>query len=199
MPAADAVAEEMRKAFGESDATAQTEGEDAQGIPDAQPDSPALENAAAASSASASGVALPNSVGAWLCTKCKLQKKNGNAVQLAPIFACKPCITKRNTLSQMLGPWPVDLFVALTAEQQTEFWRSQGKGKVQIQNALVKKETDARVEATRNRLSGVCLASLGLRKPGLRHCFNQKKMQRRGGAPSSRQDLQSRPEVGDHR
>jgi hypothetical protein len=153
-PDVDAVAEEMRKAFDESDATAQTEGDDAQGIPDAQPDSPALENAVAAQSASASGVALPNSVGAWLCTKCKLPTVIGNQVQTAISFVCKTCNTKRNTLSQMFGHWPVDLFVALSDEQQTEFWRSQCKGKVQIQNALVKEVTDARVEATRKRLSG---------------------------------------------
>ncbi len=66
----------------------------------------------------------------------------------------------------MFGKWPADLFVALTTEQQTEFWRSQCKGKVQIQNALVKEVTDARVEATRQRLSGHLLPLSGYASQG---------------------------------
>ena len=154
--AADDVTEEMRKAFEESDATEKTVVSDggAAAIPDAQADSPELARAVAASSASASGVFKPGIVGAWLYTRCKLQKEIGNAVHLASNFVCKQCNTKRRTLSQMFGHWPVDLFVALTVEQQTEFWRSQAKCKVQVQNALVKEVTDARVEEIRNRTSG---------------------------------------------
>ena len=152
MAAADAVTEEMLKAFDESDATEITLDGDPPAIPVA--DSPELACADTGSTPSASGVSKPGSGGTWLCTKCKLQKEIGNAVQLAPSFICKQCNTKRSTLSQMFGHWPVDVFVALTVEQQTEFWRSQCKGKVQVQNALVKEVTDARVEETRNRKCG---------------------------------------------
>ena len=150
MAAADAVSEEMLKAFDESDATEKTLDADAPAIPVAQPPELAC---AETSKSSASGLSKPGSAGTWACTKCKLQKEIGNAVG-GPSFICKQCNTKRSTLSQMFGHWPVDLFAALPAEQQTEFWRSQCKGKVQVQNALVKEVTDSRVEETRKSTSG---------------------------------------------
>jgi hypothetical protein len=146
MAAADAVSAEMLKAFDESDVTVTT-----------------VDGDAAASSVAASSVAEPPALacaepslstpGTWACSKCKLEKPIGNAVGCAS-FICKQCNTKRSTLSQMFGHWPVQLFAALTVEQQTEFWRSESKGKVQVQNALVKKVTDARIEVIKNSTIG---------------------------------------------
>jgi hypothetical protein len=92
------------------------------------------------------------------CVKCKLQKdlslfaSSSQGATNASI--CKACNTKRSTLSQMFGHWPVDLFKALPSEQQIEFWRSQCKGKVQVQDALVKEVTDQRVEEVKKRTRG---------------------------------------------
>jgi hypothetical protein len=141
MAAADAVSAEMLKAFDESDATEKTVDGDAPASSVAQP--PEL----------ACAEPSPSRAGTWACTKCKLQKEIGNAVG-CPSFICKQCNTKRSTLSQMFGHWPVELFAALTVEQQTEFWRSQCKGKVQVQNALVKEVTDSRVEVIKNSTIG---------------------------------------------
>jgi hypothetical protein len=146
MAAADAVSAEMLKAFDESDATVTT-----------------VDGDAAASSVAASSVAMAPALACaepdattpatWNCTKCQLLKPIGSAVG-CPSFICKPCNTKRSTLSQMFGHWPVELFKALTVEQQTEFWRAESKGKVQVQNTLVKNVTDARIEVIKNSTIG---------------------------------------------
>jgi hypothetical protein len=146
MAAADAVSAEMLKAFDESDVTATT-----------------VDGDAATSSVAASSVAMAPALAwaepdattpaTWNCTKCQLLKPIGSAVG-CPSFICKPCNTKRSTLSQMFGHWPVELFKALTVEQQTEFWRAESKGKVQVQNTLVKNVTDARIEVIKNSTIG---------------------------------------------
>jgi hypothetical protein len=153
MIAPDAVSEEMLKALEESDAaTEMTVSLSPNGavIPDLEcaEDQPSLVALNDDSVPPAQG-----SPGTCLCTKCKLEKEIGNAVS-CPSFICKQCNTKRSTLSQMFGHWPVDLFAALPTEQQIEFWRSECKGKVQVQNALVKEVTDQRVEETKKSTSG---------------------------------------------
>ena len=75
--------------------------------------------------------------GSCLCSKCKLMKPvEGTAVH-GIAFCCRHCNTKRSTLSQVFGYWPVSLFSCLPEPQQTAFWQSDARGKVEIQNALV--------------------------------------------------------------
>ncbi len=56
--------------------------------------------------------------------------------------------------SQLFGYWPVDLFIALPEQQQVAFWRAETKGRLEIQNALVKEVVDQREEEERTSIGG---------------------------------------------
>ena len=71
-----------------------------------------------------------------------------------PAFCCRACNTKRSTLSQIFGYWPVEMFKQLPEWNQTEFWRSDAKGKSAIQSALAKEVTDHRIEEERTSTGG---------------------------------------------
>ena len=88
------------------------------------------------------------------CTKCKLEKQvEGSNFQI-PFFVCKSCNCKRSTCSQLFGYWPVEVFTMLPDEQQIAFWRSKSKGRLQIQNALVKEVVSQREEEQRTSVGG---------------------------------------------
>ena len=88
------------------------------------------------------------------CTKCKLDKKLEGLASPGLHFVCKQCNCKRSTLSQLFGYWPVELFTALPEEQQIEFWRSEAKGRLAIQNALVMEVANHREDEQKTSVGG---------------------------------------------
>ena len=88
------------------------------------------------------------------CTKCKLDKKLEGLASPGPHFVCRQCNCKRSTLSQLFGYWPVELFTALPEEQQIEFWRSEAKGRLGIQNALVMEVANHREDEQKTSVGG---------------------------------------------
>jgi hypothetical protein len=103
---------------------------------------------------------------ACLCTKCKLMKPVEGAAVAGPGFCCRQCNTKRSSLSQIFGYWPIQLFSSLPPSQQEAFWQSEARGKVEIQNALVKEVTDYRHEEERTSVGGKFLPLSVLKAKG---------------------------------
>ena len=93
----------------------------------------------------------------WVCcSKCRrpvtdssmLNKTSGSTV------TCNLCNTKRSTMSQMFGKWPIDEFVELPPEAQTEFWVAEAKGKKALQEQLAIKLTENREIVTKAGAKG---------------------------------------------
>ena len=81
-------------------------------------------------------------------------------------FCCRACNTKRSTLSQIFGHWPIDLFTTLPESNQTAFWQSDAKGKQAIQNQLAKEVTHFRIEEERTSTGGTYLPQSVLEQQG---------------------------------
>ena len=112
----------------------------------------------------------PLSTATLLCCKCKLDKPNdsagGGGGGSSAYFVCKTCNTKRSTLSQLFGKWPVDHFTTLPEEQQIAFWRTGTKGKQQIQEALAEAVTEHRETVYKTTVGGTYLPLSVLDKQG---------------------------------
>ena len=91
------------------------------------------------------------------CSKCKLKKPVEGKAVARPSFVCNQCNTKRSTLSQLFGHWPIRLFSCLPEQQQIAFWQSEAKGKENIQNALVEEVADYRHEEDKKIVGGTYL------------------------------------------
>ena len=83
-----------------------------------------------------------------------------------PGFCCRACNTKRSTLSQIFGHWPIDLFTTLPESNQTAFWQSDVKGKAAIQSQLAKEVTNFRIEEERTSTGGTYLPQSVLESQG---------------------------------
>jgi hypothetical protein len=83
-----------------------------------------------------------------------------------PSFCCRACNTKRSTLSQIFGHWPIDLFTTLPESNQIAFWQSDVKGKAAIQNQLAKEVTHFRIEEERTSTGGTYLPQSVLESQG---------------------------------
>ena len=94
-----------------------------------------------------------------ICSKCKLHKEVLGG-------CCKGCNTKRSTLSQIFGHWPIDLFTTLPEESQIAFWQSDVKGKAAIQSQLAKEVTNFRIEEERTSTGGTYLPQSVLESQG---------------------------------
>ena len=121
-------------------------GADTPGVP--APAGGAVANASVPSGAVAAAV-----VATCLCSKCKLDQPL-DGVEASPHFCCKKCNCKRSTLSQLFGHWPVEMFSLLPEACQTAFWQAPAKGKMEIQNALVKTVSDQRLVEEREVRGG---------------------------------------------
>ena len=100
------------------------------------------------------------------CSKCKLMKPVKGKAVARQAFCCRQCSTKRSTLSQIFGHWPIPLFSDLPPHQQIAFWQSEAKGKVNIKNALVKEVTDYRHEEQSVAVGGTYLPISVLKAKG---------------------------------
>lgn len=56
-------------------------------------------------------------------------------------MVCKPCVSKRATLSKMFGSWPLPSFTLLTKEQQTSFWACPARHRGALEVALAQEVT----------------------------------------------------------
>jgi len=101
-----------------------------------------------------------------LCSKCKLHKEVLGGATAGPGFCCRACNTKRSTLSQIFGHWPIDLFTTLPESNQTAFWQSDVKGKAAIQSQLAKEVTNFRIEEERTSTGGTYLPQSVLESQG---------------------------------
>ena len=102
-----------------------------------------------------------------ICGKCKFAEDAESAGGSASReFICKACNTKRSTLSQLFGKWPVDHFASLSEEHQIAFWRAETKGKQQIKEALAEQVTEHRETLEKTTTGGTYLPMSVLEKHG---------------------------------
>ena len=80
------------------------------------------------------------------CSKCNADIEQG--------YICKPCNSKRSTLTRMFGEWPIAIFESLPKLHQTNFWLDDGRTKVKIQQAMVLEMTCNRMHLERKLLGG---------------------------------------------
>ena len=110
---------------------------------------------------------LEHAVLKLICAKCKLPQDSADSTgSSSREFICKACNTKRSTLSQLFGNWPVEHFAALPEEQQVAFWRTDTKGKQQVKEALAEKVTEHRETAQKTTTGGTYLPMSVLERQG---------------------------------
>ena len=85
------------------------------------------------------------------CNKCEIQIDAGDGESI-----CKPCNSKRATLSMMFGKWPVPAFLSMARPWQTQFWRESKTccSRAQLECCLVKSVTEARIQIDTTRVGG---------------------------------------------
>lgn len=79
------------------------------------------------------------------CAKCAVPCDAGT---------CNKCNTRRSTLSQMYGHWPIAFFRELSLDQQTLFWQADCKGKREIEVELTQSIAKHKTEKTRTQCAG---------------------------------------------
>ena len=102
------------------------------------------------------------------CAKCKLIKDAESSAcgSASREFICKACNTKRSTLSQLFGKWPVEHFASLPEDHQIAFWRAETRGKQQIKDALAEQVTEHRETVEKTTTGGTYLPMSVLEKQG---------------------------------
>ena len=104
-----------------------------------------------------------------VCSKCKLEKPVTGAAESSPHFCCKQCNSKRAQLSKLFGTWPIDEFTEMPGEMQVAFWRSEARGKFELQHALVNELANQHTERNKTSTGGTYLPLSVWGKERLRH------------------------------
>jgi hypothetical protein len=95
-----------------------------------------------------------------LCPKCQL------AALLDDQYICKPCNSKRATLSKAFKGWPIQAFQELSPELQADYWRQSGPTKQKLLDALTIAITRVRTQREIRKKSGKYLPESVLQAQG---------------------------------